>query len=66
MNAKPTRRAAKPRSASREYSARELQKLRALEKDIHAGRVSDSDGSSLEELMDRAMVKAARALRSRA
>jgi hypothetical protein len=37
-----------------------------MERDIHAGRISDADGKSLEELMDRAIVKAARALRSRA
>jgi hypothetical protein len=34
------------------YTARELNELRAIEADIHAGRITEADGTSLEEHMD--------------
>lgn len=48
------------------YSERELNTLRATEADIHAGRITEADGTPLEEHMERATRKAARAMRSRA
>jgi len=48
------------------YTARELDELRALEAQIHAGRITEADGTSLEEHMERAARRAARAMRSRA
>ena len=48
------------------YTERELEELRALEADIHAGRITEADGTSLEGHMDRATRRAARMMRSSA
>ena len=48
------------------HTEKELKELRALQADIDAGRITERDGKSLEQMMEGVARKAGRMLRSRA